>query len=439
MDLDEEHPHFRHYQYFLASFDLLNYVHQPTRYCQTKRSCLDLLLIDEASLVHSCTPVPSTMETDHELVIADLLIAQPPSPPPVQPPYRNIKNITVSLFCNDLENQNLATFSNGKKCRFDVARMDREIYSRSLRHACTSKITARLPPKGTATYSLWLPLDDPGAETFNSSKTQGSPTADQRPLQFFIVLRRNATKLTRALKNRHFMDMCNEHSKSPRKLWSLLNSLTGLVKSHPPPQATLNSLSETFAAIVSDPSRPVHLVQTAETETRCTSEPSQERRRLCQLSPDGSKSFTKHRLPQSHWSWWYSWPFAKEMCPERGTIPYSKISIASFAARELPQTFKQADITPVYKSGDRETLPSNYRPISLLPIVSKLLEKIVSTQLKAFLASNRLSEIRFTNCANHSNWRCPCIYCESLTAGEILWKGNWLSLCRPAWARRLIE
>ena len=114
MDLDEEHPHFRHYQYFLASFDLLNYVHQPTRYGQTKRSCLDLLLIDEASLVHSCTPVPSTMETDHELVIADLLIAQLPSPPPVQPPYRNIKNITVSLFCNDLENQNLATFSNGK-------------------------------------------------------------------------------------------------------------------------------------------------------------------------------------------------------------------------------------------------------------------------------------------------------------------------------------
>ena len=94
--------------------------------------------------------------------------------------------------------------------------------------------------------------------------------------EHFIVLRWNATKLFRALKNRHFMDMGNEHSKSPRKLWSLLNSLTSRVKSHPPPRATLNSLSETFAAIVSDPSRPVHLVQTAETETRCTSEPSQD-------------------------------------------------------------------------------------------------------------------------------------------------------------------
>ena len=78
------------------------------------------------------------------------------------------------------------------------------------------------------------------------------------------------------------------------------------------------------------------------------------------------------------------------------------IFTASLAAGELPQAFKQADITPVYKSGDRETA-SNYRPISLLPIVSKLLEKIVSTQLKAFLASNNLlPEIQFAYCANHS-------------------------------------
>ena len=48
------------------------------------------------------------------LFLISSLPMQPPSPPPVQPPYRNIKNITVSLFCNDLENQNLATFSNGK-------------------------------------------------------------------------------------------------------------------------------------------------------------------------------------------------------------------------------------------------------------------------------------------------------------------------------------
>ena len=129
--------------------------------------------------------------------------------------------------------------------------------------------------------------------------------------EHFIVLRRNATKLSRALKARHFMDMCNEHSKSPRKLWSLLNSLTGRVKSHPPPRATLNSLSETFAvltvtlAVLSTLSRlqcrdwdPLH-------QWTLTGATSTVQVFSC-ICTDGAKSFTKHRPPQSHWTWWYS-------------------------------------------------------------------------------------------------------------------------------------
>ena len=186
--------------------------------------------------------------------------------------------------------------------------------------------------------------------------------------------------------------------------------------------------------LFSDPSRPVHLVQTAETETRCTSEPSQERRRLCQFSPvsvqmvqnlsqnfDSGKATGADGIPGLLLK-----KCAPNLAPSLTAIQF----IASFAAGELPQAFKQADITPANKSGERETA-SNYRPISLL-IVSKLLEKSVSTQLKAFLASNNLlPEIQLAYSANHSTARCPCIYCESLTAGERLWKGNWLSLCRP--------
>jgi hypothetical protein len=40
------------------------------------------------------------------------------------------------------------------------------------------------------------------------------------------------------------------------------------------------------------------------------------------------------------------------------------------------QLNKSALVTPVYKADDR-TLFSNYRPISILPIFSKLLEKVV--------------------------------------------------------------
>ena len=233
------------------------------------------------------------------------------------------------------------------------------------------------------------------------------------------------------------MDMCNEHSKSPRKLWSLLNSLTGRVKSHPPPRATLNSLSETFTAIVSDPSRPVHLVQTAETETRCTSEPSQERRRLrlCQFS-SVSAQMVQYLLQnidsrKATGADGILGLLLKKCAPILAPS-LTAIFMASLAARELPQAFKQADITPciqVRRSGNSQQLSTNFSPS--FPSWASFLRKLCQRSSKLSWPAT----VFFLNrvCLPHQppNWRCPCIYCESLTAAERLWKGNWLSLCRP--------
>lgn len=43
----------------------------------------------------------------------------------------------------------------------------------------------------------------------------------------------------------------------------------------------------------------------------------------------------------------------------------------------LPSEWKHAIVTPVYKSGPR-TDPTNYRPISILPVLSKILERRTS-------------------------------------------------------------
>ena len=46
----------------------------------------------------------------------------------------------------------------------------------------------------------------------------------------------------------------------------------------------------------------------------------------------------------------------------------------------VPNEWKIAKVIPVFKSGDR-TDPNNYRPISVLPVLSKILEKAVHSQL----------------------------------------------------------
>ena len=56
------------------------------------------------------------------------------------------------------------------------------------------------------------------------------------------------------------------------------------------------------------------------------------------------------------------------------TEAVTKMFNISISLGELPDEWKVSRITPIPKHGDR-TNPSNYRPISLLSIVSKLLEK----------------------------------------------------------------
>ena len=55
----------------------------------------------------------------------------------------------------------------------------------------------------------------------------------------------------------------------------------------------------------------------------------------------------------------------------------------------FPSSWKHALVVPLFKSGDTNDL-NNYRPISLLPILSKILEKIVAGQLIQFLERNKL-------------------------------------------------
>ena len=70
------------------------------------------------------------------------------------------------------------------------------------------------------------------------------------------------------------------------------------------------------------------------------------------------------------------------------TIKWNLLSI-------FPNAYKVAQVTPLFKGGDAENLNS-YRPMSLLPVLGKLLEKIISVRTIKFLDKfNLLSENQF--------------------------------------------
>ena len=68
----------------------------------------------------------------------------------------------------------------------------------------------------------------------------------------------------------------------------------------------------------------------------------------------------------------------------------------------FPDDWKKATIVPLYKGGLKENV-SNYRPVSLLPIPGKLLEKIIHDNIMIFFEKNKLiSDMQNGFRKNHS-------------------------------------
>ena len=61
----------------------------------------------------------------------------------------------------------------------------------------------------------------------------------------------------------------------------------------------------------------------------------------------------------------------------------------SISSGKFPDVWKCSRVTALFKSGDRSN-PTNYRPISILPTLSKIMEKVVHSQFYEFLNSHDL-------------------------------------------------
>ena len=69
--------------------------------------------------------------------------------------------------------------------------------------------------------------------------------------------------------------------------------------------------------------------------------------------------------------------------------PISDLCNLSITSEKFPESCKVTKLKPLYKKGSL-TLPCNYRPISLLPLMSKVIEKVIHEQASTFLNSTNL-------------------------------------------------
>ena len=104
-------------------------------------------------------------------------------------------------------------------------------------------------------------------------------------------------------------------------------------------------------------------------------------------------------------------------------IPLSYICQLSLTQGCFPNELKVAKIIPLYINGEKSQL-NNYKPISLLPLFSKILERLVYNKLYAFLIKNELSySLQFGFRKYHATY--IALVCMLDKLHDALEKGNY--------------
>ena len=81
--------------------------------------------------------------------------------------------------------------------------------------------------------------------------------------------------------------------------------------------------------------------------------------------------------------------------PQNFHLSLPSYSIWAWQSLCFPSSWKVASIVPVFKGVGERSESTNYRPISLLPIISKIFECFVNQQLLEYLEDNDLTDCQY--------------------------------------------
>ena len=206
--------------------------------------------------------------------------------------------------------------------------------------------------------------------------------------------RAEARKLDRRLRNEYFMAASS--TTDQRKLWSVINTVTGRQRRHHDPKVSAQELSNAFGEIVTDVHRP-HQLKTPhgpqmERNFSAFREVAVADIAACLSHLDVSKATGSDGIPN----------IVLKHCATTLAPSLTAILNKSMLTGTVPNQFKVSNVTPLHKGGDPLNV-RNYRPVSLLPATSRILERAVKVQLTKYLEESTLfPESQFGYRRNHS-------------------------------------
>ena len=228
-------------------------------------------------------------------------------------------------------------------------------------------------------------------------------TKDSADLLLYKHYQNSLNRIKRASKLLHYQNECNKHRTNTKRLWQIINKLSGKLsnKSNLIECLTVDGLKQTEGKLICDEFAK-HFSSVGKRYAENISSPKESENFYLRKITDSTKSIyfyptTEHeiellinKLPcktsTGHDD--ISNNLLKQL--KGGLLmPLEMIFNKSLTEGIFPSEMKKADVIPLHK-GKRVDFVTNYRPISLLLTISKLLEKLVYRRTYNFLNDHGL-------------------------------------------------
>jgi hypothetical protein len=338
----------------------------PTRITPTSRTCLDIIAIDKCFVRGPYLP-DNLAASDHTPVIGSI---QAPCPASLLPVYRRsfkrvnqtdlllkVKQISLNpdpdLPVDELITDWYSQFSNIINTVAPLRPYPRSYRSspwltveikRLIQHRDKLARIVRKEPAHTTTYE-----------------------------ELKKVRKQVKSRIRRTIKEAGKVALLSKDSKSA---WKFIKSATFTNNKSTRTILDVNILNEYFASV---------LQSTKNDETQCPLSCDTEGSFVFSALSQGKVARLLHRInpktASSHDD--ISGSLLLRVAP--ALVPnITRIFNASFAQNSFPNFWKMSNVCAIYKNKGRILDPSNYRPISIIPILARIFEKAAASQLYAF-------------------------------------------------------
>ena len=367
-------------------YDMKQLVLEPTRVTLTTSTLLDVILSNVSDL-HARTGVYRISLSDHYMVYS-LLKFPRNKHKHNEIEFRNYKNFNVNNFLQDLkkceeicdtvwDEHDLDTKWNAFKHKFiQVSNKHAPIHVRRLKIRNNPWITKEI-------VKLMYQRD--------FCKDKAAKFNDDEAWEEYKVLRNKITKLIKKGKRKYATDKINENKNDPKKLWKVLNELTGRTSlSNSQSSINANKFNDFFNTIGNDTVSQIDKQNVTDHDIYWKCSKSVYSFAFKQITVD---SVQKHVLKFGDGSSVDVLGFDSKLLFLANEVIapiLCKFYNSSLITMNVPRDWKLSRVTPVYKGKGDIDDESNYRPISVICHLAKLMEKEVQKQVTDYLVEHNL-------------------------------------------------